>query len=283
MDHLCNTIEVILLRRQHALETTVLILIILSAIGWLGFANEKPIARFTAATAPEGAGNLTILLDATESHDPDGEIVSYQWVFGDGYTGSGITKTHTYQAPGVYDVTLMLFDNEGERGSTVVTLTVPIAGEATIASPAVRANVPVGTAIGQAAPDFTLHDLQGNEVHLSDFLGKVVILDFWRSTCPACQEAMPHLETLRKQYQEQGLVTITISLDSTAQAAARFLLNNGYFNLIALWDERSDSLRMVDLYDIPTIPYTFLIDRHEVIRYKGSLNYLREADIEPLL
>lgn len=103
------------MRRQRALETIVLILIILSAIGWLGFGNEKPIARFTAATTPEGAGNLTILLDATASQDPDGQIVSYQWLFGDGYTGSGITKTHTYQAPGDYQVTLMLFDNGGER------------------------------------------------------------------------------------------------------------------------------------------------------------------------
>jgi hypothetical protein len=76
---------------------------------------------------------------------------------------------------------------------------------------------------------------------------------------------------------------MTISLDSTVQAPARFFLNNGYPNLIKLWDEKSDNLRMVDLYDIPTVPYTFLIDRQGVIRYKGSLNYLREADIEPLL
>jgi PKD repeat protein len=191
------------LRRQRALETIVLILIILSAIGWLGFGNEKPIARFTAATTPEGAGNLTILLDATASQDPDGQIVSYQWLFGDGYTGSGITKAHTYQAPGDYQVTLMLFDNGGERGSAVATITVPITGGATTASPAVRANVPEGTEIGQAAPEFTLRNLNGEKVLLSDFLGSVVILDFWRSTCPACRESMPYLETLLEHYQER--------------------------------------------------------------------------------
>lgn len=271
------------LRRQHALETTVLILIILSVIGWLGFANEKPIARFTAATAPEEAGNMTILLDATTSQDPDGQISSYQWLFGDGYTGSGIIKTHTYQAPGDYQVTLMLFDNEGGGGSAVATITVPIIGGTTTASPAVRANVPEGTAIGQAAPEFTLRNLDGEEVRLSDFLGSVVILDFWRSTCPACREAMPYLDILRKQYHERGLMVITISLDSTAQAPARFFLNNGYSDLIKLWDEKSDNWRMADLYDVPTIPYTFLIDRQGVIHYKGYLNYLRKADIESLL
>jgi peroxiredoxin len=274
---------VIPLRRQHALETIILVLIILSVIGWLGFANEKPIARFTAATAPEGTGNMTILLDATTSQDPDGQISSYQWLFGDGCTGSGITKTHTYQAPGDYQVTLMLFDNEGGGGSAVATITVPIIGGTTTASPAARANVPEGTAIGQAAPEFTLRNLDGEEVRLSDFLGSVVILDFWRSTCPACREAMPYLDILRKQYHERGLMVITISLDSTAQAPARFFLNNGYSDLIKLWDEKSDNLRMVDLYDIPTIPYTFLIDRQGVIRYKGFLNYLQEAEIEPLL
>jgi peroxiredoxin len=278
-----NTNEVISLRRQHALETMILVLIILSAIGWLGFANEKPIARFTAATAPEGTGDMTILLDATTSQDPDGQIVSYQWLFGDGYTGSGITKAHSYQAPGDYQVTLMLFDNGGEGGSVVATITVPISGEATVTSPAVRANVPEGTEIGQAAPEFTLQTLNGEEVLLSDFLGSVVILDFWRSTCPACRESIPYLETLCKHYQERGLVVITISLDSTAQAPARFFLNNGYPDLIKLWDEKSNNLRMVDLYDIPTVPYTFLIDRQGVIRYKGFINYLREADIEPLL
>jgi len=271
------------LRRQHVLETTVLILIVLSATGWLGFANEKPIARFTATATAKGAENLAVLLDATESQDPDGQIVSYQWLFGDGYTGSGITKAHTYQTPGDYQVTLMLFDNGGEGGSAVATITVPITGGATAASPAVRANVPEGTEIGQVAPEFTLQNLNGEEVLLSDFLGSVVILDFWRSTCPACRESMPYLETLREHYQERGLVIMTISLDSTVQAPARFFLNNGYPDLITLWDEKSDNLRMVDLYDIPTIPYTFLIDRQGVIRYKGSLNYLREADIEPLL
>jgi len=271
------------LRRQHVLETTVLILIVLSATGWLGFANEKPIARFTATATAKGAENLAVLLDATESQDPDGQIVSYQWLFGDGYTGSGITKAHTYQTPGDYQVTLMLFDNGGEGGSAVATITVPITGGATAASPAVRANVPEGTEIGQVAPEFTLQNLNGEEVLLSDFLGSVVTLDFWRSTCPACRESMPYLETLREYYQERGLVVITISLDSTMQAPARFFLDNGYLDLITLWDEKSDNLRMVDLYDIPTIPYTFLIDRQGVIRYKGSLNYLREADIEPLL
>lgn len=271
------------MRRQHTLKKIILVLIILSTTGWLGFANEKPIARFTVATAPEGAGNLTILLDATTSQDPDGQISSYQWLFGDGYTGSGITKTHAYQAPGDYQVTLMLFDNEGERGSAVVTITVPITGGATTASPAARADVPEGTGIGQAAPEFTLRNLDGEEVRLSAFLGSVVILDFWRSACSACRESMPYLEILRKQYHERGLVVITISLDSTVQAPSRFFLNNGYPDLIKLWDEKSDDWRMTDLYDIPTIPYTFLIDRQGVIRYKGSLNYLQKADIEPLL
>jgi hypothetical protein len=85
---------VISLRQRNTLETIILVLIILSATGWLGFANEKPIAGFTATATAEGAKDLTILLDATESQDPEGQIMSYQWVFGDSYTGSGVTKTH---------------------------------------------------------------------------------------------------------------------------------------------------------------------------------------------
>jgi len=232
---------VISLRQRHTLETTILVLIILSATGWLGFANEEPIARFAAATALDEVENLTIILDATASQDPDGQIVSYQWLFGDGYTGSGITKAHTYQAPGAYQVTLMLFDNEGGSKSVVATITVPITGGATTTSPTVRASVPEGTKTGQAAPEFTLQNLNGEEVLLSNFLGSVVTLDFWRSTCPACRESMPYLETMYNRYQARGLVVITISLDSTVQAPARFFLNNDYPNLIKLWDAKSDN------------------------------------------
>ena len=66
---------------------------------------------------------------------------------------------------------------------------------------------------GQPAPDFTLDDLQGQSVSLSDFRGQAVFLDFWASWCGPCIEAVPHLEELKQQTRDQKVVFLNISLD----------------------------------------------------------------------
>src|SRR5262245_44002155 len=61
---------------------------------------------------------------------------------------------------------------------------------------------------GASAADFTLPALDGSTVHLSDFRGKVVLLDFWSTTCDPCLAAMPHLVELYKKEKENGLVVL---------------------------------------------------------------------------
>ena len=67
---------------------------------------------------------------------------------------------------------------------------------------------------GQPAPDFTLDDLQGQSVSLSDFKGQAVFLDFWASWCGPCIGAVPHLEELKQRTRDQKVVFLNISLDS---------------------------------------------------------------------
>ena len=66
----------------------------------------------------------TVTLDGSGSQDPDGSIVSYAWTFGDTNTGSGVTATHAYTAPGTYTVTLTVTDSGGLTGSDTVVVTV---------------------------------------------------------------------------------------------------------------------------------------------------------------
>ena len=66
---------------------------------------------------------------------------------------------------------------------------------------------------GQPAPDFTLDDLQGQSVSLSDFSGQTVFLDFWASWCGPCIEAVPHLEEIKQRTRDQKVVFLNISLD----------------------------------------------------------------------
>ncbi len=68
-------------------------------------------------------------------------------------------------------------------------------------------------AAADAAPDFTLQDMNGNSVRLSNFKGKVVIIDFWATWCPPCRALIPGLERLHKTYGAKGLVVLGISVD----------------------------------------------------------------------
>lgn len=81
-----------------------------------GTPNLRPTAAFSADVT-EGAAPLEVRFDASASNDPDGNIVSYEWSFGDGSTGSGQTTTHTYDAAGSYTPSLTVTDNRGASHS----------------------------------------------------------------------------------------------------------------------------------------------------------------------
>lgn len=80
---------------------------------------QKPIADFTW----EGYG-LNVEFDASDSYDPDGDIVAYEWKFGDGNEGSGIHPTNEFPSPGNYEVTLTVTDDDGLTGETSKEVTV---------------------------------------------------------------------------------------------------------------------------------------------------------------
>jgi PKD repeat protein len=63
------------------------------------------------------SANQIIVFNASGSYDIDGIIVSYQWDFGDGTTGSGVSPEHVYENPGEYTVTLVITDNNGNTYS----------------------------------------------------------------------------------------------------------------------------------------------------------------------
>jgi hypothetical protein len=77
--------------------------------------GAPPLASFTASPL-SGPAPLEVRLDAADSRDPDGSIVSYLWSLGDGETASGVTVVHTFTLPGSYAVTLTVVDNEGAFG-----------------------------------------------------------------------------------------------------------------------------------------------------------------------
>src|SRR5579862_1812525 len=77
-----------------------------------------------------------------------------------------------------------------------------------------------GGAAAASAPDFSLQSTEGKTVHLSDYLGKnVVLIDFWSTTCDPCMAEMPHLVDLYKAKKDKGFVILAISLDGPESLA----------------------------------------------------------------
>ncbi len=136
---------------------------------------------------------------------------------------------------------------------------------------------------GKPAPSFTLQDLNGKTVSLSDFKGKVVILDFWATWCPPCVVEIPHFIELYKQYKDQGFAMVGISLDREGIGVVESFARKYQVNYLILM---ADS-QVANAYGgITGIPTTFVIDpagniRQKYIGYRDKAVF--EADIKALL
>ena len=109
-----------------------------------------------------------------------------------------------------------------------------------------------------AAPEFTLYTLDGEEVKLSDYLGKVVILDFWATWCAPCRKGIPDLISIQNKYKDD-LVVIGISLDqpATQDQLIPFIKNYGINYPIVL-----GNIEVSAAYgNIQAIPTSFIIDQ----------------------
>jgi len=90
--------------------------------------NDVPTASFTASPS-SGGTPLTVAFNASASTDPDGSIASYEWSFGDGQTGTGITPTHSYLTQGTYTAVLTVTDDEGNSATSSQTIVVIDGGQ----------------------------------------------------------------------------------------------------------------------------------------------------------
>ncbi len=120
----------------------------------------------------------------------------------------------------------------------------------------------VGINVGEIAPDFTLPDLDGNEVRLSEFRGKVVFVNFWATWCPPCRAEMPDIESLYQEYKDEGLVVIGIDIGEPEATVRRFVQQGGYSWTFVLDSDGAVAAN----YNIRAIPTSFFIDREGVIQ-----------------
>jgi len=74
----------------------------------------------------------------------------------------------------------------------------------------------------ELAPDFTLKALDGTPLKLSDYRGKVILLDFWATWCAPCQEEIPRFVEWQSKYRDRGLQVIGLSMDDSPESVQKF-------------------------------------------------------------
>lgn len=134
--------------------------------------------------------------------------------------------------------------------------------------PPTKALDPPQTAISNKAPDFTLKDLTGKKVKLSDLVGqKPLVLDFWASWCPSCRTELPKMVKLYNNCKDK-INIVGINLDRTLENAQKYTKEHNvpYPNL---YDENG---KVVNLYGIFGIPALVIINSQgEIIKHNASL------------
>jgi peroxiredoxin len=116
--------------------------------------------------------------------------------------------------------------------------------------------------VGQKMADFSLDNLKGIEVRLSDYLGRPVLVNFWTTWCPPCRAEMPLFSDLYLEYEADGLMILAVDVGESYSLAAEF---NREQNLPfpVLLDPAED---LADTLQIRAFPTSILVDRDGVVR-----------------
>ena len=146
-------------------------------------------------------------------------------------------------------------------------------------------SAPEAVATPTSRPEFTPPDLEGNQRSISEWDGKVIVLNFWATWCPPCLREMPAFIQLYDNYNNQGLVVVGIAIDS-AESVQDFVDPMGVTYPVLVGE--TDAIAAAKAYGnrLGVLPYTAIIDRSgQIVETKASeLSYDQvEALIRPLL
>lgn len=125
-------------------------------------------------------------------------------------------------------------------------------------------------AVAQVAPEFSVTTIDGKKLALSDYRGKVVLLDFWATWCTPCREEIPRFIQLQHKYGADGFQIIGISMDDSAEPVRQFYRDFSMNYPVAL-----GGAKLAELYGgVFGLPIAFLLDRqgHILSKHIGATN-----------
>jgi cytochrome c biogenesis protein CcmG/thiol:disulfide interchange protein DsbE len=125
------------------------------------------------------------------------------------------------------------------------------------------------------APDFTLKDSNGTPVKLSDYKGKVVLLNFWATWCGPCAMEIPWFIEFEQQYKSQGFAVLGVSMDDEGWSAVKPYIAEHKLNYRVMLGNDSVS----QLYGgLDALPTTFILDRDGKIAFPAHVGLINKSE-----
>ncbi|MDF2535288.1 MAG: alkyl hydroperoxide reductase [Bacillales bacterium] len=122
--------------------------------------------------------------------------------------------------------------------------------------------------IGKEAPNFSLKNMQGQIVKLSDYKGKKIMVNFWATWCPPCKEEVPEIEKFHKD--NPDIIILSVNIDTTKDIQG--FIDEYQMTFPVLLD---DNKEVSESYGTYKIPETFFINADGIVKYKrvGAMDY----------
>ncbi len=123
------------------------------------------------------------------------------------------------------------------------------------------------------AMDFTVYDADGNEVHLADYFGKPIVLNFWASWCGPCKHEMPDFHAANQELDGKVqflMINMTDGKKETVETASEFIEKNGY-TLPVFFDTEGEAAYTYGAYSLPTT-YFIDADGYVIAQARGAID-----------
>ncbi len=144
-----------------------------------------------------------------------------------------------------------------------------------------KAAIPIGTNLGNRAPDFTIKSLDGKSVTLSELQGNKVVLNFWATWCEPCKKEMPYIQAVHEAWREKGVVVLAVAVSQNqfVDGVKQFIQDNKYTFTVIFDAEK----KVAGLYQVSEIPKTVFIDADGIVQQVTLGEFASQQEIEDIL
>ncbi len=126
--------------------------------------------------------------------------------------------------------------------------------------------------LGETAPDFSTKDIYGNPINLSDLKDKIVVLNFWFTSCKPCINEIPELNKIKEKYKNKNVIFLAITFDNKEKITTFLSKNKFNYNIIS-------DINILKFYDINNYPTSIIIDKKGRIIFKKIGTFTKSLDM----